>query len=179
MAPARSAPRRPYALTALLGGALALTLAACSTIDAPTVDAASDRAAAVAQRTDDGVVLSFRLVADHANDVQVPMKDVRYRLYLDGREVFRGLRSAEATLPTFGSQEVVLPVAVPASEIRASGPVAYRLEGTLIYQQPGALAETLFDAKLIEPSVDFVIAGTIDLAATPTGQAPGLLPGEG
>jgi hypothetical protein len=85
---------------------------------------------------------------------------------VDGAKVFKGVRSAESTLRRFGERTVTLPVAIVA--LPADRAVSnFRIFGELTYREPGALAETLLDVELIEPSVGFSGQGSIQ-DATPT-----------
>lgn len=118
----------------------------------------------VREQTQAGVVLAITLEADNLTKTPLPLREVTYSLYLDGEKVFEGERSAEATIQRFGSQRVVLPAAfVPTGKVQ--GRARYRVEGTMTYLVTGALAEALFDADVLRPSVSFVGEGEADLDA--------------
>lgn len=119
------------------------------------------------ERTPDGCSMLFTLDARNDNEDPLPLRTVEYRLDLNGREVFSGTRSAEATLRREGTQQLRLPAVVamtPENEAIASGPATYRLTGSIYYVTPGRLAETLFDAGVHTPSVAFSFEGKIDLS---------------
>lgn len=138
-----------------------LFLAACSAGPAPRVGNAT---AAVGERTDAGVVVNFTIPCENPSPEGLPLREVRYTVSIDGRPVFRGLRSPEATVRRFGTQEIHLP-AVLAAEPRQSLPTGtstFKIDAEMLYVRPGILSQALFDAELVQPSVDFTGTGTID-----------------
>jgi hypothetical protein len=147
----------------------------CESYSAPVLSVAK---AEPTERTQDGAAMLFTLDARNDNDEPLPLREVEYRVDLDGKEVFHGSRSAEATLRRVGIQQLRLPAAVPITQDTSSvvaGPVRYRLTGSLYYITPGRLAETLFDAGVHKPSVSFNFEGDIDLT---TGKFTLLKPAE-
>lgn len=129
---------------------------------APRLGASS---VSVRDHTPDGVVLSLLVRADNPGASALPLRDVEYSLELDGREVFRGVRSGQATLRRFGSQEIELPMAFarPSPDVVGSRP--YRVRGRMTYLVPGALSEVLFDASVRRPSIGFEITGDVEIPA--------------
>ena len=148
------APRRTLTLAAL---AAAAVLAGCSSTPAPEI---SVLGVAPSDRTPDGVLMMVRLEARSTAEDALPLREVAYRVRLDGREVFRGSRSPEATIRRFGTQTLLLPVVFPAQ----AGPApsgAYEVEGTLRYAEPGTIAEVLLDLGVRTPSVSFRRSGQV------------------
>lgn len=152
---------RALPATALL--AFGLSLTGCDAYRAPALSVASAEAI---ERTPDGVSILFTLDAQNDNDTQLPLREVEYRVDLDGRQIFSGTRSAEATLRRHGIQQIKLPASAPITSDTADlqGPGRYTIAGTLYYITPGQLAETLFDAGVRKPSVSFSFSGDIDLS---------------
>ncbi len=142
--------------------ALALWAGGCKSYSAPTLRVEKVE---VGEHTADGLVLKFAIEADNRNDIELPLREVHYALKLDGREVFRGVRSPEASLRRLGTQRIVFPAVVPlkAGEEAPSGVVTFEIEGSLAYTTPGQIAEILFDAGLKRPKVGFRDGGQIDL----------------
>lgn len=128
---------------------------------------------AITEKTDAGIVLEFTLNAENVNSVALPLREMRYRVSLDGREVFRGYRSPEATLRRYGVQQLKLPavIALGPGQPPPSGEVKYSLDGTLTYLIPGELAEILFENDVRRPTVTFSEKGTFDLSE-PAAPAP-------
>ena len=124
-------------------------------------------AASVTERTAEGVAMSFTLDAYNDNEIALPLRDFTYTVSVGGREVFRGKRSAEATLRRKGVQQLRLPavIALKPDEISPSGVQEFRLKGSLTYVTPGKLAELLFDSGVRVPTTGFTTTGQIDLGA--------------
>ncbi|MBS0197235.1 MAG: LEA type 2 family protein [Planctomycetes bacterium] len=134
-------------------------LVGCSSTQAPTFAVTS---ATMKDRSPDGVVLEFTLDADNPNNEALPLQDVTYDVSLDGKQVFHGVRSAEATLRRYGRQQLTLPACVAAAD--AAGPLAkYRISGEVVYVVPGAIAQTLFDQEVFRPTANFSGEGTVEL----------------
>ena len=143
-------------LMALLAGV------GCSSYSAPTLNITGVR---VAEETPDGLVLEFSIDAANRNDVELPLREVRYALSLDGKEVFRGVRSPEAALRRLGTQTIKIPAVIALGEgvPRPTGKQRYTIDGTLAYTTPGQLAQVLFDIKVRRPRVGFGDQGEVDL----------------
>lgn len=143
---------------------LAMATGGCASSAAPKVSIAG---AQLAERTSEGVAMQFTLNAENTNDVGLPLRTVRYTLELDGKQVFSGTRSAEATLRRLGTQQIVLPAVIAnlpeTAATRTTGRVPYRISGTMTYIAPGQIAEILFDSGVRVPSTDFSGTGEIDL----------------
>lgn len=160
----------------LLSAALCLALPGCTTYTPPSLTVSR---VAVTERSDAGMVLEFTLDAENVNSVALPLQEMRYTLDLDGREVFRGYRSPEATLRRYGRQQLRVPVALEPGQAPPSGSVRYRLDGVLTYLTPGELARVLFESDVRRPKVRFTETGTLDMGEAvekspdnPEGAAP-------
>lgn len=159
-------------LSALVPFLVAFLLAGCSSYTAPTLRVTE---AIVAERTSQGTVLGFTLDAENSNAVEMPLREVRYTLDLDGQRVFEGFRSPEATIRRFAVQHITLPAVVSAEGAArlglrpdaSGGPIRYRLAGTLTYLTPGEIEEILFDNEIRRPTVSFEDSGEIRLGAVP------------
>lgn len=137
----------------------ALPLGACSSTFDPRVRLVGVE---MREKTAEGVVLAITLEADNETDQALPLRELTYSVYLDGERVFTGERSAEATIRRFGTQRVILPAAF-APKVPLKGTMRCRVEGDLTYLVPGALAEALFDADVVRPSVAFSVEGEATL----------------
>lgn len=146
--------------TAILPLVMLTLLAGCSAYDAPRLAVSS---VAVADRSDEAVVLDFTLDAANANDVELPLETVEYTVRVDGRVVFEGTRSAEATLRRSGTQQIVLPAAIRLSpDVPLAGEYPYSIQGRVTYVTPGEIAQLLFDAGVRRPKVGFRDSGVLD-----------------
>jgi len=177
------APHRSPALLyvfALTG--LVVIAPGCSSTRPPQM---SVRSGTLTQHSENGVVLTFELEADNPNPDPLPLEDLSYEVFLDGQSVFRGTRSAQATVRRFGRQRITLPAAIPRSADQPSmaGVRQYELRGRITYLKPGALAKTLFDIDVLRPSAGFVTTGSVDLSSVepvkerPARPLPDSLPG--
>lgn len=138
-------------------------LGGCSLTPAPKLDVVAVQPAA---RSADGLGLVFTLAAENPGEEPLPLRTVEYRLELDGRTVFEGTRSPEATIRRQGTQTITLPAVVRIAdhpELQSGGAVPYRLSGILRYTAPGQIAEVLFDAGVSVPSVEFSDSGMVEL----------------
>lgn len=138
-----------------------LLLTACSAGPAPRV---GQPTATVGERTDAGVVVNFTIPCENPSSEGLPLREVRYTVSIDGRPVFRGLRSPEATVRRFGTQEIHLPAVLAAEPGQSlpTGTSTFKIDAEMLYVRPGILSQALFDAELVQPSVDFSGSGTID-----------------
>ncbi len=100
----------------------------------------------LSERTAEAHVLMFTVEGENPNREAMPLRTVRYSLAVDGRRVFQGDRSAQATLPPFGKQRFEVP-AVVLGPYSYEG-VSYRFGGTVEYLEPGTIAEILFDSNV-------------------------------
>lgn len=126
-------------------------------------------AAEAALTTEEAVVLSFSVVAQNDGETELPLRMVDYTLVIDGRRVFRGRRSAEATLSRKNEQRVDLPVPVKW-ELLPEGTSNYRLSGRLGYTLPGIFWRAMFDSGIYRPTADFELEGTLDPSALRDGR---------
>ncbi|MBL8765024.1 MAG: LEA type 2 family protein [Phycisphaerae bacterium] len=132
----------------------------CSSYSDPSLSVAG---ASVRERTDEALVLSFDISGINPNEVALPLRAVRYDVSLDGKPVFRGVRSAEATLRRKGEQRFTLPAVVRAADLPAASDARFAITGSVEYLTPGELAEVLFDTGLRRPSASFSGAGQVAL----------------
>ncbi len=151
---------RPLRSCAALLLVLALG-AGCSSVSSPRLSVVD---ASPGEVTGEGRVVVFQIEAENRNDRELPLREVRYRFSIEGREVFRGVRSSEASVRRFGRQTFRLPVVLRDEDIEGlRGRVRYSLRGEVTYLAPGALAETLFDTGVSRPKTSFSDDGVIDL----------------
>jgi len=139
-------------LLAVLGG--------CSQLVPPTFTTQSIREM---ESVDGRSRMVFVINAKNENKKPIPLEQVKYRVLLDGQEVFAGIRSPEATLPGFGSMVFELPAIVDSSLIRPGHAVSYLIDGKVIYHRPGVFAGVLYDSNIKIPEAPMQISGTLDL----------------
>ncbi len=146
---------RPLMLAAPLAG-----LAACSAYQPPTFEAVGVREV---ERSNEHAVLTFSVQATNPNREPMELGPATYTLSIDGADVFTGVRSPQSTLHTYSSHVFQLPAVIPAEISDAIGEVDYRLRGIVVYKNPGALSDVLFDSEVIVPEATLNLSGSIDL----------------
>lgn len=156
-------PARCACLLMLLIAFLPLLMGGCSSVAKPTVAVES---AALGATSDEAQVLDFALRLDNENREPLELDEFYYTLVINGETVYRGRRSAQATLSARGGKSISIPAVVPAEALAAGGgSVSYALSGRVWYRSPGELADILFDAGLYRPNVSFGTEGRLDLAS--------------
>lgn len=124
---------------------------------------ASVEAGQATEATDEALVLTFTVVAKNRGETELPLRMVDYKLVVDGKRVFKGRRSAEATLSRQDEQRIELPVPVKWEDL-PQGESSYSLSGEFAYTLPGIFWQAMFDAGLYRPGADFELEGTLDPA---------------
>jgi len=115
------------------------------------------------ERSTDAALIIFTIEGDNPNREQLPLDTVRYSMTLDGRAPFSAQRSAEATLPGFGTQVFTIPVSITdASGGLPSEKIGYTISGTVEYRLPGSIADLLFDNDIRKPTQAFGESGSLD-----------------
>ena len=132
-----------------------VALAACSDT-APRLSVVGVREI---EHTEQGTVLAIDIDAENANDAAMPLREIGYSISINGRPVFTGTRSPEATIRRFGIQRLTVPAVVSSGIGTTSG--LYEVRGELEYIAPGRLAEILFDTGVRTPSASFVGRGSV------------------
>lgn len=148
---ARPTPAVAIALVPLLG--------ACTGVNPPKFRALGVHPG---EPSPEGVVLTFELEAKNDNGEPMPLRTAAYTLSVDGRAVFEGRRSPEATIPAFGTQRFELPAVIPYELGIPTGSAPYAITGTVSYLEPGRLQEILFDSGARVPEAPLSVGGTID-----------------
>jgi hypothetical protein len=156
--------RRSASLTVL--PALA-SLAGCTGYAPPRLEVTDAR---IVETSPDATVVRFTFEAENPNESELPLREIRYSVWIEGREVFGGIRSPESTLRRLGAQSFTIPAVIAAAEAPAPA-ASYTIEGTLVYITPGSFAQVLFETGVRRPSVGFRHEGTLAPAAGPDGPA--------
>ncbi len=113
---------------------LVLGAGGCAT-HAPTFVVTS---ADLTERTADGMVITFTILADNPNSDALPLRDATYSVSLRGKKVFSGVRSAQVTIGRYGTQTFTLPAAIPLSGGEGPGDTEpYVLHGSIKYLVAG------------------------------------------
>jgi hypothetical protein len=142
-----------------------LPLAGCSGFRSP---AASVTEVAITEVSDEAMVLTFAVDLKNPNDAPLELHEFRYRLSVDGTQVYAGRRAGGATLGAAQSQRLVLPAVVPydlAGWSAGDHPphIDYAFRGRLLYNAPSTIAQLLFDTGVRRPKSSFSKRGQLRL----------------
>jgi hypothetical protein len=145
---------------------LCLLPAACTRYSAPRLEVVGVQ---LVEETATGMVLRCEVDATNRNNVELPLREVRYTLKLEGQPAATGLRSPEASLPRFGTQRITFPavLALGPDRPRPSGTLRFELDGQIMYITPGQFAQVLFDINVRRPKVSFDGDGVVELGSAP------------
>jgi hypothetical protein len=149
-----------------------LAISGCSSYAPPRLGVSSAR---VTEQSPQATVVQFEIAAENTNAEELPLRQVRYSLAIDGREVFRGVRSPGATLRRLGTQTFTIPAVLvqPEGSPPPVGMHRYTLAGSLEYVTPGSIAQILFDIRVRRPSVSFREEGSIEFLPLEAPASPG------
>lgn len=131
-------------------------LSGCAT--GPTL---SEPKAVIGAKAERGSVIQVAVDIQNPGDEPLPLRFVEYSVDVVGQPAlsFKGVRSAEATLPAKGSHRLVLPASFPSGADLTGA--KFRVSGSVGYIEPGQVAKVLYEYGLSRPSVGFSGAGTV------------------
>jgi len=162
---ARMAQRR--CSKALLGrwgvvalGAMSMMIGGCFTAPTPDLRIVS---AKIVERTDAGAVIDVTIEGANRTAKDMKLRSIRYRMSLDGKRVFEGERTPQATFPALGVQSFSVPIATSITALPTGENAAYTFGATLMYLVPGPLAEAMYDLNVRKPTVKMTATGHLDL----------------
>jgi len=116
-------------------------------------------------RTDEAALVLFTIEGENPNREQFPLEEVRYTMTLEGHSPFAAQRSAQVTLPGFGTQTFTIPVSIiDNGEGLPAGKAGYSISGSVAYRVPGSIADLLFDNDIRKPTQPFGESGTLDFS---------------
>ena len=106
-------------------------------------------------------VVNFDVRLHNPNAEPLALQEFRYDVYLGSRLVYRGRRSAEASLHTEADGMLRLPAVIPRADWSPDDPepVTMRVDGRLWYLPPGRIPQTLFDAGIFRPASRYRLSG--------------------
>jgi hypothetical protein len=139
-----------------------LALCGCSG-PAPTVQLIGGTAG---ETTAEATRLDFELRLANPDAEPLSLRTFEYELHVDGRRVYRGKHSAQATLSRGADRTMHIPAVIPHdqagwAESGLPASIRYELHGALLYLSRDRIAEILFDARLRRPRVGFSGSGEI------------------
>ena len=137
-------------------------LGGCSLHSDPTIEVTG---VALNERSDEALAFDVTLQMSNRNNVALELLDFDYVFAVDGKRVFHGRRSAEATLGATSDHMVTIPVVVRYDQVdwQQMPPESfeYSLRGHVRYITPGQLAELLDDLGVRRPRAGFANRGRV------------------
>lgn len=155
----RSCVTRTLPITILL--VLGSLLGACSNVAHPKVRHIGARTVELDQ---DRAVIALELEATNPNEEQLPLTQIKYRVFIGDEQVFAAVRSPELTLDTYTTRTFEVPCVLDRSRL-SGGTIGYTFTGELIYKPPGRFASELYRSRVHVPTVEFTFAGSLDTSA--------------
>ena len=110
------------------------------------------------------VEVTFNLLNDNLEPIH--LERFEYTVLIDGEVVYEGLKKAEQTLPSVSSDKTVsytIPIVIPRSYLEGKEEVTWHMNGSLQYVSSGALAETLFESNLWQPTIAFAASDSLEV----------------
>lgn len=150
---------RRTAITATLV-AMSVTLGGCFSTAKPVVEVVDLE---LAERSEDGLVFEVEIAGVNRTKKDFQLREMRYWLFLDGKRVFEGRRSPQATFSALGIQSFTAPIAVAREDLPDDPVARYEFGAVITYLVPGALAEAFFELRVRKPRVHVVERGEIQL----------------
>ena len=147
----------------LLGFALLLATG-CAGYRPPSIQLVGVR---LVEQSDEAATFQFDLELKNPNDEPIELREFRYTLRLNDRDVFVGRRAATTTLQPGTVNQDSLPTVIRYETMGWTSralpeTVEYQLSGTLLYVTPGELAEILLDTGVRKPTVRFSRSGRLE-----------------
>ncbi len=134
-------------------GVMCCFLAGCALGRAPQVQVMDD---IPIEQSDEAMRVEFLFEFTNPHDSPIELRELTYRVHVDGRSVYTGRRAAQATLPALGTTSLTVPAVIPIERIGEA--TDYNISGRLIYIRPGVVPQLLRDIGLPRPRVSFAHA---------------------
>ncbi len=155
----------------LVAVALAMSLGGCRNLQTPSIAVASIHATG---QDNQGVALAFQLRLTNPNDEPLELYRFQYRLTVNGVASFDGQWAALAALPPNDERSVTIPAVVLYERLgwsldQVPTEASYQLSGYVLYNDPGSIAEILFDIGVRRPKARFTSSGVIELGSAGAG----------
>jgi LEA14-like dessication related protein len=145
-------------------GTLAGALAGCAGFRAPRIEVLD---ATVVEVTDEAMRVDIALDLSNPNAEPLELREITYAFTIDGTRTFSGKRSAQATLPSTGTNRLNIPAVVrwdrTGWEETRPDTSNWSVNGSVVYLVPSPLAEILLDINVRKPRAPFRGTGTVAL----------------
>jgi hypothetical protein len=119
--------------------------------------------ATIMQSTPEAFSLEVAFEIFNTNDEPLKLLMYDYSVSANGSTVYTGLSSAEQTVPRWSSVVNSIPVVIRKEAVVGLDQIAWTLHGTLGYIPPKALAETMRDTGIWEPTASVRAHGRVQV----------------
>jgi len=109
--------------------------------------------ARVTQSTAVAIAFDANFEISNTNDEPLKLKFYDYTVAANGKTVYNGRASAEQTVPRWATVRGSVPVVIRRENLSGEEEVLWTLSGRLTYIPPTAIAETLLNTGIWEPSI--------------------------
>jgi hypothetical protein len=115
----------------------------------------------VTQSTPEAFALEATFDISNTNDEPLRLEYYKYYVTTGGKTVYSGKAAAELTIPRWASITSSIPFVIRREDIGMQDVVTWKLEGTLSYIPPTAVAETLLKTGVLEPTTTVRAHGAV------------------
>lgn len=119
--------------------------------------------ATVTQSTPEAFALEATFEVSNTNDEPLRLEHYKYYVTSGGRTLYQGKAAAELTVPRWASITSSIPIVMRREDIGTQDVISWRLEGSLSYIPPTALAETLLKIGIVEPTTTVRAHGAVEV----------------
>ena len=125
---------------------------------------ATFKGATVTESTPDAIAIQAEFEISNTNDEPLELKLYEYTVFSGGHTLYRGVASAQQTVPRWATIHSSIPIVIRRDAIPFEGRVTWQLSGSLGYIPPTALAETLLKSGLSKPATSIRAHGAFDIS---------------
>lgn len=134
-------------------------LCGCS-VHAPIVSFTS---ATITESTPQAIAMEVSFEIANTNDEPVELLMYEYEVTADGSHVYTGKAAALQTIPRFSTVQGLIPIVIRRDQIYSPSTLSWGLQGSLVYIQNDAFAQTLLNAGIWKPTTPLEASGAIEI----------------
>ena len=138
---------------------LGMFLCGCS-LHAPIVNYTS---AKITESTPEAIAVEVSFEIANTNNEPIELLVYEYEVIADGQHVYTGKQAALQTVPRWSIVQSSIPIVIRRDQIYSTNIFSWGLQGSLVYIEPDAFAQTLLDAGIFEPTTSLEASGAIEI----------------
>jgi|TARA_B100001964_G_scaffold178750_1_gene197170 LEA14-like dessication related protein len=117
----------------------------------------------VTQSTSEAIALAVEFEVFNTNDEPLKLMMYEYTVNVHGATCYRGLASAEQTVPRWSSTMQTIPVVIRRDVLDGQDVIAWSLHGSLGYIPTKEVSITLLEANIWKPTTTVRANGLLEL----------------